>query len=112
MNNLSKHATDDSKTLMGHSIDINPFNRLLSLPFLIFIRFYRLFSPLKQFVFGPYARCRFHPTCSEYALECFQTLPFYHAISRSICRILKCNPMHPGGHDPVHQARKPCSPLD
>jgi putative membrane protein insertion efficiency factor len=72
------------------------------MPFLILIRSYRIFSPVKQLIFGPYARCRFHPTCSEYALECFQTLPLHHAISRSLSRIGKCNPMHPGGYDPVH----------
>ena len=87
-------------------MDINPLSRALALPFLIAIRFYRLFSPVKQLILGPYARCRFHPTCSEYALECFQTLPFHRAISRSISRIFKCNPMHPGGYDPVHHDYK------
>jgi len=88
---------------MTSSTGINPFGRVLSLPFVVLIRFYRVFSPLKQFILGPYAGCRFHPTCSEYALECFQTLPLHHAIYRSLCRISKCNPMHPGGYDPVEK---------
>ncbi|MEL0098991.1 MAG: membrane protein insertion efficiency factor YidD [Opitutae bacterium] len=103
MRNLSKQTFVDRKSLMDRSIDINPINRVLSLPFLLIIRFYQFFSPLKQFILGPLARCRFHPTCSEYALECFLTLPLYRAIPRSLSRIFKCNPMHPGGYDPVHQ---------
>ncbi|MEC9122543.1 MAG: membrane protein insertion efficiency factor YidD, partial [Verrucomicrobiota bacterium] len=49
----------------------SPIRKLLAFPFVFLIRAYRLISPLKQLIFGPDARCRFHPTCSEYALECF-----------------------------------------
>jgi putative membrane protein insertion efficiency factor len=79
-------------------------------PFLLLIRIYRLFSPLKQLILGPYARCRFYPTCSEYALECFQTLPLHIALFRSFTRIFRCNPMHTGGYDPVHPPCKHPSP--
>ena len=79
---------------------------LASMPFVLLIKFYQFFSPLKQFIFGPYARCRFHPTCSEYALECFNSLPPWHALLKSISRISKCNPMHPGGYDPVYPESK------
>ena len=75
--------------------------RHLGLPFVFVIRVYRFFSPVKQWIFGPYARCRFHPTCSEYALECFRILPVHHALAKSFLRICKCNPMHPGGYDPA-----------
>ena len=77
-------------------------HRCFAFPFILLIRIYRLFSPLKQLILGPYARCRFHPTCSEYALECFQTLPLHLALFRSLSRIFRCNPMHSGGYDPVH----------
>lgn len=60
------------------------------------IRFYQKFiSPLKP------PSCRFYPTCSEYAI---QALRKYGAIKggwKSIVRISKCHPFHPGGHDPV-----------
>ena len=102
MCNLSKKAPGNRIQKVNHPIDINPLHRLFSLPFVVFIRIYRIFSPIKQLVLGPYARCRFHPTCSEYALECFRTLPLHRAIPHSLSRILKCNPMHPGGYDPVH----------
>ena len=60
------------------------------------IRFYRRFiSPM----FPPC--CRFTPTCSAYALEAIQK---YGALKRgylAVRRILRCNPFHPGGYDPV-----------
>ena len=75
--------------------------RALALPFLLLIRAYRMVSPLKQWILGPYARCRFHPTCSEYALECFQRFNPIKAFWMSFSRIGRCNPLHPGGYDPV-----------
>ena len=60
------------------------------------IRFYqREVSPL----FPP--RCRYIPTCSEYALEAVEK---YGAVKGSFLaakRILRCNPFHKGGYDPV-----------
>ena len=47
------------------------------------------------------ASCRFYPTCSAYALESYQTLGLIRGTYLSLWRILKCNPMHPGGVDPV-----------
>jgi putative membrane protein insertion efficiency factor len=79
----------------------NTFSKILRTPFIVLIVTYRWFSPIKQILFGPYARCRFHPTCSEYSLDCFRYLPFQLAIIKSISRIARCNPMHPGGHDPL-----------
>ena len=75
-------------------------------PFILIIRIYRFFSPVKQFLLGPHARCRFYPTCSEYALECFRFLPISKAFVNSFARIGKCNPLHPGGYDPVFPDQK------
>lgn len=83
---------------------------LLAFPFISLIRLYQLISPLKQLVFGPYARCRFHPTCSEYALECFRSLSLLEALCKTLSRIARCNPMHPGGVDPVPTPIKSISP--
>jgi len=50
-------------------------------------------------------RCRFAPTCSEYAMEAIEThgalLGSYYAVRR----LLKCHPFHPGGYDPVPPPR-------
>jgi putative membrane protein insertion efficiency factor len=48
--------------------------------------------------------CRFQPTCSVYAAEAIEThglLGFWMAFKR----ILKCHPFHPGGIDPVPEAK-------
>ncbi|MCR4622423.1 MAG: membrane protein insertion efficiency factor YidD [Clostridiales bacterium] len=45
--------------------------------------------------------CRYVPTCSEYAA---QAIELYGAAKGSVMglkRILRCNPFHKGGYDPV-----------
>lgn len=63
---------------------------------LILIRGYRAFiSPL----FPP--SCRFHPTCSQYALQAIDRFGLWQGGWMSLRRILRCHPLHPGGYDPV-----------
>ena len=45
--------------------------------------------------------CRFQPTCSAYALEAIQKYGPGKGLLLAIRRILKCNPFHEGGYDPV-----------
>ncbi|MPZ42127.1 MAG: membrane protein insertion efficiency factor YidD [Betaproteobacteria bacterium] len=52
-------------------------------------------SPL----FGP--SCRFHPSCSEYALEAVSRHGSLRGVWLALKRVLRCNPWHCGGHDPV-----------
>ncbi|MBP52471.1 MAG: membrane protein insertion efficiency factor YidD [Opitutae bacterium] len=80
----------------------------LSVFVIFFIKVYQFFSPLKQALFGPYARCRFHPTCSQYALDCFRGLSFHKACRKAFSRFIKCNPLHPGGYDPLFKDCKSC----
>ncbi len=64
--------------------------------FCFLIRAYQIcISPLH----GP--TCRFTPTCSAYALEAIQKYGPGKGLLLSIKRILKCNPFHEGGYDPV-----------
>ena len=94
--------TPDIKRPMFRT-DENIITCLLRVPVIFTIKAYRLFSPIKQVFLGPYARCRFYPTCSEYSLECFKHLPLLKAFSKSLARVGRCNPFHPGGYDPVFE---------
>ncbi len=60
------------------------------------IRFYqRKISP------GLPARCRYIPTCSEYALEAVEKYGAVKGGWLAVKRISRCHPFHKGGYDPV-----------
>ena len=68
-----------------------PLTRLLMLP----IRAWRLIS-----VHLP-PRCRFHPSCSAYALEALEQLGALRGLWLAIRRLGRCHPWGGGGIDPV-----------
>ncbi|MGH7083912.1 MAG: membrane protein insertion efficiency factor YidD [Acetobacteraceae bacterium] len=45
--------------------------------------------------------CRFCPSCSEYALEALARHGAGRGSLLAARRVLRCNPWHPGGFDPV-----------
>lgn len=45
--------------------------------------------------------CRFHPSCSTYAMEALDRYGVLKGTALALRRILKCNPLHPGGFDPL-----------
>ena len=47
--------------------------------------------------------CRFHPSCSQYALEAIECHGVLRGCWLALRRLLRCHPWHPGGHDPVPQ---------
>jgi len=67
--------------------------------FRLLIRGYQLLvSPL----LGP--SCRFHPSCSHYAIEAIDTHGTARGLWLSARRIVRCHPWCAGGHDPVPPA--------
>lgn len=45
--------------------------------------------------------CRFHPTCSQYAVDALRTHGVLRGIGLTTWRLMRCHPWHPGGADPV-----------
>ena len=69
-----------------------PAARVLVIPIVWYQRF---ISPL----LGP--RCRFAPSCSQYAVDALRTHGAVRGLWLAVARIARCHPFHPGGYDPV-----------
>jgi putative membrane protein insertion efficiency factor len=50
--------------------------------------------------------CRFHPTCSEYALQAIEAHGAFKGMLLGTWRILRCQPFAKGGWDPVPPLRE------
>ena len=48
-----------------------------------------------------WGRCRFHPSCSAYALEAVRTHGAAKGALLATWRVLRCSPLTAGGPDPV-----------
>jgi len=50
--------------------------------------------------------CRFHPSCSRYAIEAIEVHGLIRGSWLAVRRLGKCHPWHPGGVDPVPTDRR------
>ena len=46
-------------------------------------------------------RCKYHPTCSQYAVEAIRGYGLVRGSVLAAWRLLRCNPLSDGGYDPV-----------
>ncbi len=78
---------------------VNPLNMVIGRFLLLVIRAYQLLlSPW----LGP--RCRYLPTCSEYAREALELHGLRYGVWLAIRRIGRCHPWGASGYDPVPEA--------
>jgi putative membrane protein insertion efficiency factor len=66
------------------------------MPLVGLIRFYKYaISPLLG------SSCRFHPSCSEYAIDALRRYGVGKGLWLAVRRVGRCSPLHSGGYDPV-----------
>ncbi|RCL31360.1 MAG: membrane protein insertion efficiency factor YidD [Puniceicoccaceae bacterium] len=77
---------------------------------IVLLRLYQwAFSPMKYFIFGSSESCRFHPSCSNYAIGALRRYGFFRGSILAIKRLFRCHPWNPGGHDPVPEKETCCT---
>jgi len=77
---------------------------MISRLFIFLLRGYqRGISPL----LGP--RCRFHPSCSEYAVQALARFGVLRGSWLIVRRLGRCHPLNPGGFDPVPERHQSCT---
>jgi len=62
---------------------------------------YRL--TLRPFL-GP-GQCKYHPSCSQYAIDAYKEFGLFKGTVLAAWRLLRCNPWSHGGYDPVDAQR-------
>lgn len=97
-------TTPIPETLARASGSFKPARALSALAIAL-IRLYQLtLSPLMG------GHCRFHPTCSVYAIDAFRTLGPFHAAWLTLRRLARCHPLGGHGFDPVPPPRNHAPP--
>ena len=76
----------------------------------LFIGIIKLYQLLISPLLGP--NCRFHPTCSHYAIEAIARHGVLKGGYLSVRRLIKCQPLHEGGLDPVPEKKDKQSHID
>ena len=71
-------------------------SRLFAWPLILLVRVYQ--ATLSPFLGG---QCRYHPTCSHYAIQALKEYGAAKGAAMAVRRIARCHPFAKGGYDPV-----------
>lgn len=80
------------------------------LPMLAAVGLVRLYQMLISPMTGP--SCKFHPTCSVYAIQSLETHGFVKGTALTVARLGRCHPWQLGGINPPPPAGKWRSDVD
>lgn len=69
----------------------------------VFIALIRVYQYLLSPLLGQ--RCKYYPTCSNYAIEALRVHGVVRGTGLATWRIMRCNPFSNGGVDPVPPRR-------
>jgi hypothetical protein len=69
----------------------------------VLIALIRVYQKVISPMLGP--RCRYYPTCSQYALEAVKVHGPWRGVALGAWRVLRCNPLSKGGFDWVPPKR-------
>jgi hypothetical protein len=64
----------------------------------------KLYQVVLSPMLGP--RCRFHPSCSYYAIDAITQYGLVKGCWLSLKRVLRCHPLNDGGYDPVPEKKQ------
>jgi uncharacterized protein len=53
-------------------------------------------------VLVPRGTCKYHPSCSQYAIDALREFGFFKGSTLAAWRLLRCNPWSRGGVDHAH----------
>ena len=76
-----------------------PFN-LMTMPRWILLGLIRLYQAVVSPAL-PSNTCRFYPSCSHYGYQAIYKYGVFKGSLMAGWRVLRCNPINPGGFDPV-----------
>jgi putative membrane protein insertion efficiency factor len=69
----------------------------------VLIALLRVYQVVVSPFIGP--RCKFYPSCSNYAIEAVRVHGALRGSGMAVWRVVRCNPLSDGGLDPVPPRR-------
>jgi len=79
--------------------------KLSKIPVCVAVSFVELYRHLLSPLLGG-GKCRFMPTCSEYAVQAFNKYGVTLGLMLAVRRVLRCGPWSEGGYDPLPETEE------